>query len=385
VGGEIGAEKCGKGVEEFGGGSIPRVTQNFERLAETGWLRHIRSEGPGGSRHGATEHFYRATELAFCDLETWAMLPYSIRVAFSWNAFKQIAQRLREAMEALTFQARPDRHLTATRLLLDQQGWERVSDAVSTEFVSQFEEQEDARRRVSHTGEELIRASTVLMTFEMPRRDEGQVGPALVESREPLVPFPVRLSKVFADEVCIQIIDEANRRKISAPQFHADFGEEFGVSLDGVRRRFRRVAEISWLKEVGGRTGGRRRGAVEKFYQATGPAFFDNQDGPWASVPDSLRQTDGWRTVEQLSEEVKAAMVAGTFDARKDRCLAWSILSLDQRGWEKVIASVEALLAFVLEEQELARARMEKSGEKPIAVAIALGAFESAPESIKEP
>lgn len=31
--------------EEFGGGTLSRVTHNFEKLAEHGWLRYIRSEG----------------------------------------------------------------------------------------------------------------------------------------------------------------------------------------------------------------------------------------------------------------------------------------------------------------------------------------------------
>ncbi|HEU4906728.1 MAG TPA: hypothetical protein VFT19_11540, partial [Solirubrobacterales bacterium] len=29
--------------EEFGGGSISRVTKNFQKLAEAGWLRHVRT------------------------------------------------------------------------------------------------------------------------------------------------------------------------------------------------------------------------------------------------------------------------------------------------------------------------------------------------------
>ena len=33
---------------EFGGGSLSRVTKNFERLEQTGWLRRVRTEGPGG-------------------------------------------------------------------------------------------------------------------------------------------------------------------------------------------------------------------------------------------------------------------------------------------------------------------------------------------------
>lgn len=366
--------------EEFGGGSISRVDKNFKRLVETGWLRYVRS-APGKGGRGV-EHFYRATELAFCDADTWALLPYSIRAAFSWNAFKQIAQRLRDAMEASTFDTRPDRHLTGTQIVLDQRGWERAISAVSDEFVSQFEEQEDSRRRIAHIEEDLIRASSVLMTFQSPTRDDEQVSPLLVENhREPMVPLPLRLSKVFADAVCVQIIHEANQREISAPMFHAEFG---GDTIEGIRRRFKKLAEIGWLKVVHRKTGGKRRSAVELFYKATGPAFLKD-DGPWTNAPDSLKATSGWTIFERLTEQVKDAMVAGTFDAREDRVLAWSILALDQQGWMKVTASIEALLTFLLREQERAKTRLKKSSEKPILVTIALGAFESPLESVKEP
>ncbi len=363
--------------EEFGGGSVSRVDRNFKRLAGTGWLRHVRS-APGKNGRGI-EHFYRATELAFCDADTWAMLPYSIRVAFSWNAFKQIAQRLREAMEASTFDARADRHLTSTQIKLDGRGWDRAIEAVSEEFVSQFEEQEDARRRVSHSPDKLFRASSVLMLFESP--GGSPTAPLLVENhKEPPVPLPLRLSKVFADPVCIQIIQEANQREISAPMFAA----EFGGDIYAIRRRFKKLAQIGWLRAVGRRTGGKRRAAVEVFYKATGPAIL-KEDRLWVNAPDSLRETSGWTIFERLTEQVKEAMVAGTFDGREDRVLAWSILALDHQGWRKVTTSIEVLLTFLLKEQERAKVRLRKSGEKPILVTIALGAFESPLEAIKEP
>jgi hypothetical protein len=363
--------------EEFGGGSISRIDKNFKVLAEHGWLRYIRS-APGKGGKGV-EHFYRATELAFCDQETWALLPYSIRVAFSWNSFKQIAARLREAMEAEVFD--PSRNLASTTLLLDQLGWDRVIEAVSTQFVLLFEEQTDAGLRIHHSGEQPIRASVVQIAFESPRQGTGRVGPTLVHSREPMVPFPVRLSKVFADEVCMQIIEEANRREISAPLFHAEFG---GDSVEGIRRRFKKLAEIGWLKQVGKKTGGRRRSAVEKFYRAAGPAIFDDHNGPWADVPDAIGRTDSWKAFERLSAQVKEAMKVGTFDARDDGCLAWSIIQLDRQGWDKLTAELDTLLAFVFEEQDRAEARIERSGEKPIAMTVALSAFESPKEAEKE-
>lgn len=259
--------------------------------------------------------------------------------------------------------------------------WVRVINAVTAEFVSQFEEQEDSRRRVACTKEDLIRASSILMAFESPTRGSEPAGPILVEGEEPPIPFPMRLSKVFEDTVRIQIIAAANEREISAPEFNRVFG---GESIKAVRRRFKKLVDIGWLKEVGSKTGGKRRAGHEVFYRATGPAILKD-DGPWAKVPGSLRRTSGWAIFERLTKQAKEAMVAGTFDAREDRVLSWAILALDQQGWKKVVASVEALLATVLREQELAKARLKESGETPIVVTLALGAFESPLEAIKEP
>lgn len=366
--------------EEFGGGSLPRVIRSFNKLAEHGWLSLTRTEGPGGKRHGAVEHFYRATELAFCDQETWALMPYSIRVAFSWNSFKEIAARLRKAMEAEAFD--PSRNLTFTTLRLDQLGWEQVIEAISTQFELLFEEQTNARLRMCHSDEQPIRASVIQIAFEAPMGERRKPESGLLESRDlTTVAFPVRLSKVFADELCMQIIEEANRRAISAPQFHEELG---GDSLEQIRRRFKKLEKFGWLKPVEKKTGGRNRNAVEWFYRAVGPAI-PHDDGPWAGVSDALKNTTGWKSFEQLSAQVKEAMRAGTFDARDNSCLAWSIIQLDQQGWEKVTAELDAVLAFVLEEQDRARARMKKSpGEMPIATTVALGAFESSKEAERE-
>jgi hypothetical protein len=283
-------------------------------------------------------------------------------------------------MEASTFEARADRHLTCTPLLLDHSGWDRVIEAIDGQFVSLFEEQNDARLRASHSGEELIRASIVLIAFESPM-SSGRIGPSLVESRkEPLVPFPLRLSKVFADEGCMKIIAELNLRAMSATQFHREFGVD---SLDGIRRRFKLLERIGWLTKIDEKSGGRRRGGTEKFYRATGPAILDR--GPWDDIPDSFKEMSSWSIFERFSERVREAVVAGTFDARADRYLTWSLLSLDQEGWEKVTAAMEGLLEFIVEEKERAGERMKSSGESPVTMTVALAAFESPMESVKEP
>jgi DNA-binding transcriptional ArsR family regulator len=370
--------------EEFGGGSISRVDRHFKRLAEHGWLKFVRSES-GGRRRGGTEHFYRATELAVFDHETWSKVPYSIRVAFSWRTFEQLAERVREALQAGTFDARADSHLSWTPLLLDQLGWERVVAAVDALFESLLKEQDDAKLRLFESEEESILTTVALSIFESPTRHQGlgngrTGGAGLVENGSSPHPFMRRLSKVFADELCLRIVAELNLREMSAPQFHDEFG---GAPVDGLRRRFKMLADIGWLTKTGMKTGGKRRGATEHFYRATGPAIFDN--GTWSDVPQPIKATFSWRTFEQLSAQVKEAIEAGTFEGRPDNHLSWSLLRLDQLGWERTAAAVDALFALIFREQESAKSRLARSGESPITTTVALAAFESPKDSVKVP
>jgi hypothetical protein len=368
---------------EFGGGSISRVTRNFERLDESGWLEYVRSEGPGGSRRGGVERFYRATELAFFDAETWALLPYSIRVAFSWNSFKQIASRLRDAIETGKVTASASLGLTHKSACLDQEGWDNAIEMIRTHFEFLSEEQRESSLRLARASESPLRVSVIQIAFEPPSEVAGAIAPSIVESlEEPFVPLPVRLSKVFADDVAMGIVAEANRREISAKQFHAEIG---GDTAAGIRRRFTKLAGNALLTEVEAKTGGRRRGAREKFYRATGPAIFDSRSGPWVDTPRSLEEADIWRQFEGLSVEVKDAMKAGTFDARDDSCLAWSLLSLDAHGWRAVMESLDELRLFIDAEQDRASSRMTQSGEKPVTMTVALAAFESPRETEREP
>jgi hypothetical protein len=366
--------------EEFGGGSISRVTKNFERLAQEGFLRRVRCVGPGGHRRGASEHFYRTTELAIFEIEAWSLLPYSVRVAFSWTILKQLAERVRQALEAGTFDARPDRHRSCTTLQLDRQGWERVMVAVDARFRVLFEEQMDARLRILHSGEKPLTATVALFAFESPRPGSEPATPELLPlDRELLIPFPLRLSKILADQLSREIVAEANLRDVSVKQLH----ETLGTPPDAIRRRVRLLDKVAWLGMVSEATGGRRRGAVEKFYHATGPAMLDND--PWARLPPAVAESDSWAVFRRFSELVREAIKAGTFDGRIDRIATWSLLLLDREGWAKAIATIEELLAFALAEQGRAAERIGKSGEQPVTITLGLAAFESPKDTVKAP
>jgi hypothetical protein len=368
--------------EEFGGGSPSRVSQNFTRLAEEGWLRYIHSKGPGGTRHGGIEHFYRATELPFIDSESWALVPFSVRAISTWNFLKQVMPRLRGDIEASTANASYSRELSCTTFLLDEEGWQRAAAAVSDQFARLFDEQEDARRRAVHSGEQLIRADVFLIAFE----SVGSAAqPAMVDQliecrREPLAPFAQRLAPILLDDTRLGIVSESNKQEISVTQFHREVG---GGSKPAVGRRFKGLESGGWLARGKRVSGGRRRGASEQFFRATKPAIRDYD--PTTDPLSRLAGTETWRQFETLSELAKEALIAGTFDTRTDRCLSWSLVRLDRQGWESVIAGIESLPQLISEEQERARLDLAKSGKKPIPLTLGLAAFEALKESVKAP
>lgn len=367
---------------EFGGGSPTRINQNFRTLADKDWLKLIHKEGPGGDLRGGIEHFYRATELPFMDAESWGLLPYSVRVTSSWSMFKQIAPRLRGDLEVSGKKARHKRDLSCDTFLLDGEGWKRSIAALDAQFVGLYEEQEDARRRSALTGEELTRADVFLIGFQSPGAwllpTAGDL--LLPYMREPLLGFQARLAPMLQDDLSLGIVSDLNERENSVTQFHREFG---GASKPAISRRFKGLESSGWVAKGQIRTGGSRRGAREQFYRATKPVIHGYD--PCADAPSALAGTESWNTFERLCASIKEAMASGTFDTREDRYFAWSLISLDRQGWESVIAGIESLAEFIAHEQEQAKIRMAKSGERPIKMTIGLGAFEAMKDLVKAP
>jgi hypothetical protein len=193
-------------------------------------------------------------------------------------------------------------------------------------------------------------------------------------------PLMLRLSKVFADPLRMKILAECNMREMSPKLFYKEFG---GGSLSRVSRAFDVLVEYDWLYATRTETGGKRRGAVEHFYRATGSAVFD--ETIWPDVPDSMKSLVSWRILETFIEQVKEAMEAGTIDRREDRHLTWTPLRLDQKGWDALIAKIDALFHWLFKQQEEANLRMAESGEEPIPITVALAAFESPKDTEKQP
>jgi DNA-binding MarR family transcriptional regulator len=153
---------------------VSDVSYHFRELKRRNLIRLVRV----AQRRGFDEHFYEpiSPALLFEDAD-WMALPAGIREAFSGEMLRQIIEALTGALKAGSFDAR-DRHLSQSWLLLDEQGWKELTQAVKAALDGFLAIQERSAKRRKRSTEPGIPVSLIVASFEtaasMLQRKEGQ-------------------------------------------------------------------------------------------------------------------------------------------------------------------------------------------------------------------
>lgn len=151
----------------IGCASVFSFDRRCKMLAEMGWIVHVDTK-TGGRRRGANEIFYRAVGPLYLDTETWGDVGEDAKRGASWTTLQQFREKVAEAMEARTFDRRPDRHLTWMPLLLDETGWHQVITLLEGFFRDLFPAQVEAKRRLAGSGGKGFLATYFIAGFESP-------------------------------------------------------------------------------------------------------------------------------------------------------------------------------------------------------------------------
>jgi hypothetical protein len=340
--------------DEVGGSSLNSVRKHFERLEKFSWLRRVRqrSEGPG-----RPEWVYRTTELAVIDEATWSEIPPSIRDAFTLQLMQQLSERLGLAMEAQTLQAHDDDQVFAlsSPMALDESGWQQGLRILSDCLQSLEMEQTDAKVRLADQGRPPILMIVAMAGFESPmpnaRLRPSRLPPSSLQT-DPVVPWTIRLAKLFGDPISMSIVSKLNEKPMSPIQLEAAIG---GASSQGFDRRCKLLVELGWAAQVPGTGGG--DGTRRVLYRATSPAV--EVDRGWAIIPERLRRGDTWTTYRQLCELVFDAVRFGTLNARIDRHLTWGTLLLDDLGRDQVVQTLRESVRSLTEVERAAKRRID--------------------------
>jgi DNA-binding transcriptional ArsR family regulator len=124
-------------------------------------------------RRGAVEHYYRATSRPFLSDRDWHELPLSAREGLSAGLVQSIVKDTVAALEEQTFDAREDRHLSRTSLILDEKGWRDLMSAMEAALTKVGKIHEESGKRLAKAGAvEGFTAMVAMVGIEMP--DPGQ-------------------------------------------------------------------------------------------------------------------------------------------------------------------------------------------------------------------
>jgi DNA-binding transcriptional ArsR family regulator len=130
-------------------------------------------------RRGAVEHYYRATTRIFLDDEDWRRLPASVRPGMSATLIQNVVDDAGGALTAGTFDARDDRHLAWTKMILDEKGWAELNEAFGETLDRVLEIQTSAAARLQEAGETGFQVSAVTMAYETPGEGERRPVPPM--------------------------------------------------------------------------------------------------------------------------------------------------------------------------------------------------------------
>lgn len=150
------------------GEPVSNVSHHFRVLEKLGCIELVAMH-PAGSK--AVKHFYRRTETIVFDDDSWLYLPDEARQIVASSAVRDLVGRVTAALQAGTFTARDDFHLTWRPLSLDEEGWGEAMGILNRAFEELTECAAQAINRMDATGDDGLVATVALLGFESPRQE----------------------------------------------------------------------------------------------------------------------------------------------------------------------------------------------------------------------
>jgi len=141
---------------------LSQVSYHVKVLKDYGCITQVKTV----PRRGAVEHYYRATSRAFLSDRDWRELPASARSGLSADLLERIVNDTVAAIETGKFDARIDRHMSWTPMVLDERGWKEMIKLLDGSLERALKIQSDSSDRLAKSGEEGLAATVAMLGFE---------------------------------------------------------------------------------------------------------------------------------------------------------------------------------------------------------------------------
>jgi DNA-binding transcriptional ArsR family regulator len=147
---------------------LNNITYHVKQLRDLGCIELDRVERRAGGR--VFERFYRASQRAYFDDDSWAVLDDHERLGVIWSILRLISKDISTAMTAGTFFGdNYDVHTTRSPMTVDREGWEEITELLNESTKGLFEIEKRVERRQAETGTQPdIHAKVQMMQFQSP-------------------------------------------------------------------------------------------------------------------------------------------------------------------------------------------------------------------------
>jgi DNA-binding transcriptional ArsR family regulator len=153
---------------------LSNVSYHVRVLDELGLIQIVEEENVRGS----VAHFYRAVQREVITHSDWQRLNSKVRSAFSGQVMEALIADAAGSLASGHFDRREDRHLSRTRMVLDEKGWQRVADIQGKALQAILKEEKAAAGRLSRSSSEGIHVVAGMLCIEVPA---DKVPPAVDE------------------------------------------------------------------------------------------------------------------------------------------------------------------------------------------------------------
>ncbi len=150
-----------------------RLKEDFRTVARL--VRELRDSDPplieevSSTRvRGGVAHIYKTAGRPVLELGPWEQMPQLFREIHSTQAGQILLGDLAEAIDAGTFDARPERTMVRDVIVVDQEGVEEVEAAGAAFLEAIAKSGARSAGRLVESGEQGIRLSASALAFEVP-------------------------------------------------------------------------------------------------------------------------------------------------------------------------------------------------------------------------
>jgi len=155
------------------GEPVSNLTYHFNTLEELGCIELARTK----PKRGSVEHIYRRIKRVIFTDRDWLIMPDEARQIVASTILRDLIGRMTQALQAGTFTAREDVHITWRPVTLDEQGWKEVTKILKEAFDAVSTAEVDAIERMRESEEDGLEATVAMAGFESPRTADAE-GPA---------------------------------------------------------------------------------------------------------------------------------------------------------------------------------------------------------------